>query len=475
MRGARGIPSTDSGMGILGMRGKEVAVVGLGVSNLPVARLLLKEGASVHLFDQRPLEKLDHDVKALIGAGARSHLGPHYLEALSRGIFDALVLTPGMKKGVSQVEVHRRRGALITSEIDLFLRLTRCRTLGVTGSAGKTTTTTLVHQMLDLQGLPVTVGGNIGLPLIEKHSCLEPGSWAVLELSSFQLETCTVSPHIAVLLNLYTDHLDIHPDLRSYWEAKSRIFRFQGPDDYLVLNLDQEEVSGLTSDSAAQIYHFSLHQRPARGVYLQGRDIMWSSGQGVSRLGSAGDLGLRGRHNVANFLAAALAGLLAGVSAEKVMEVARSFTGIPHRLEEVRELEGVVYVNDSIATTPDRTRAALESFQGPVVLIAGGYDKGLCYKSLGTDIATRAKALVLLGDTADCIQEAVREAGGDLSIVQVASLQEAVVRARSLARPGDVVLMSPASASFDMFRSYVHRGDVFRQLVMELAPAGVSS
>lgn len=452
-----------------------MAVVGLGVSNLPVARLMMAGGARVHLFDQRPAEDLDSSISGLLEAGAEACLGPDYLEGLARGSFDVLVLTPGLKKDITAVEVHRQRGSEITSEMDLFLRLNSCRTLGITGSAGKTTTTTLVGEILQLSGSRVMKGGNIGTPMIQVASQLPPEVWAVLEMSSFQLETCTSSPHVAVLLNLYRDHLDVHADRRAYWAAKKRIMRFQEASDFLVLNQDQPEVSALAAEASAEVCFFSTSGLPCRGVGLEAGHIVWVDGRKRQLVGPVSEIKLRGRHNQANFLAATAASILAGASPDHIMEVGRTFSGVPHRLEEIRRLDGVLYVNDSIATTPERARAALAAYSRPVVMIAGGYDKGLSYGQLGEDIARRAKALVLMGDTAETIRQSVAGAGGTLPMTDVSSMEEAVSRARRQAEPGDVILMSPACASFDMFRSYVHRGDVFRQIVLNLAPAEMSS
>ncbi len=463
--------SSDEGVGVGSLDGRRVAVVGLGVSNVAVVRWLAERGALVTAFDMRDAPQLAPQLREVGHLLQDCHCGGRYLDRLAEGTFSALVLTPGLDKRVDAVELHRRRGALITSETDLFFRSCSCRTAGVTGSAGKTTTTTLLHRMLE-SGLDqrVHLGGNIGIPLVERATSMAPDDWAVLELSSFQLETCSVAPHVAVLLNIYSDHLDVHRDATAYAEAKARIIRLQRADDLHILNYDQPEVRALGAESEGSTWYFSLCAVPPRGIFVERGRVRWTDGLAVSDVGSVCDLRVRGRHNLANFMAAAAAALLIGVKAATIMEVARDFTGIEHRLEVVAEVDGVLYVNDSIATTPERALAALDSFDQPLIVIAGGSDKGLALDEFARHLARRARGVVLLGAMADPIERAMRQVQpGPDSVIRVDSLAAAIAAARGLAEAGEVVLLSPACASFDMFDSYVQRGDQFRSLVLQLA------
>ena len=478
--------------------GRPVAVVGLGRSNRALVRYLLARGARIVGCDRKELEELGPEVAALARAGVELHLGQDYLRVLAERPFDTVFLTPGMKKDLPEIRAARAAGARIRGEIDLFLERCRAMVIGVTGSAGKTTTTSLIGEGLrraaaaggELAGRPVYVGGNIGRPLIEEVEAIPPEARVVLELSSFQLELVHRAPRIAVVLNLRPNHLDVHGSMEAYAAAKARIVELQGPDDWAVLNGDDPFTAGLAERAPGRVAVFArdgevaraLAERvaarrggPVRAAYLVGEELAVWDGRAERRVLDGRAMRLRGRHNRLNALAAILAGWLAGAEPASMAAAAAAFPGVEHRLEFVREVDGVRYYNDSIATAPDRTLAALDAFAEPVVLIAGGYDKGIPFDPLGPALCRRARGLVLIGQTAGAIERVVREAaareGRGPEVRRAGTLAEAVAEARRLARPGDVVLLSPACASYDMFRDYAERGRLFKELVRAL-PAG---
>ncbi|ADU50477.1 UDP-N-acetylmuramoylalanine/D-glutamate ligase [Thermaerobacter marianensis DSM 12885] len=472
-----------------------VAVVGLGRSNRALVRYLLARGVPVVGCDRQPPDQADPEIRALREAGVELHLGPDYLRVLRERPFATVFLTPGMKKDLPEIRAARAAGAQIRGEIDLFLERCRAKVIGVTGSAGKTTTTSLIGEGLrratapggPLEGRPVYVGGNIGRPLIEEVDRIPPEALVVLELSSFQLELCHRAPQVAVYLNLRPNHLDVHGSMEAYAAAKSRIVALQAAEGWAVLNGDDPAPAGLAPRAPGRVAIFAASARvarqlaeqeagrrggPVRAAYLAGEHLAVWDGQEERCVLDGRAMVLRGAHNRLNALAAILAGWVAGAPPEAMAEAAAAFRGVEHRLELVREVDGVRYYNDSIATAPDRTLAALEAFTEPVVLIAGGYDKGIPFDPLGPAVCRRARAVVLLGKTAGAIQRVIEEAAareGRRPVVRrVGSLEEAVAEARRLARPGDVVLLSPACASYDMFRDYVERGQRFKELVRAL-------
>lgn len=492
------------------LEGKKVAVVGLGVSNLALVRFLLRQRARVTILDRKTAEELAGPLEQVRRAvasagvsgggtrgaacppppgeaepvpGVRTVLGPGYLDALGEG-FDVIFLTPGMPKHLPQVEEARRRGAVVSGEIPLFLELCPAPVVGITGSAGKTTTTTLVARMLEASGYRVYLGGNIGVPLIDRVHEIPPDARVVLELSSFQLELTGRSPHVGVLLNLLPDHMDVHSSWEEYVAAKRRVFLFQGQGDYAVLNGEDEAVAALARDAPGQVLYFGERGPFPQGAWVEGSGgsrelVIRLPGDRVRPVAPVHSLRLVGSHNLRNALAAVTAAGLMGAAREAMAQVLGSFAGVPHRLERVAEVGGVLYVNDSIATTPDRTRAALAALPGPVILIAGGYDKKLDFRDLARAMPGRVRHLILMGATAARIRAAVEEVSAESEVPgpqvhQVADMAEAVELARSLARPGDTVLLSPACASFDMFRNYEERGALFTELVLRLAGEGAS-
>ncbi len=440
------------------LRGKSIAVLGLGVSNRPLVRLLLEFGCQVIGCDRTPREKLDAEVLELEKLGCRLSLGEGYLDRLQA---DVVFRTPGMHPGNPALEALRQAGAAVTSEMEVFFSVCPCQLIAVTGSDGKTTTTTLISEMLKAAGKTVWLGGNIGTPLLPLCRRMQETDYAVVELSSFQLMDMTRSPHIAVVTNLAPNHLDVHKDMREYVDAKKNIFRFQGASDVLVLNAD----NAITAEFAGngRTLFFSRQGR-ANGawiengtIFIQGRPVL-----------NTGDILIPGVHNIENYMAAILAvqGL---VEDETVRQVAKSFGGVEHRIELVRVKDGVRYYNDSIASSPSRTIAGLRSFSEKVILIAGGYDKHIPYDVLGPEICAHVKTLVLGGATGPQIRRATEQCGGQQpQILECENFEAAVRTAAALAQPGDVVLMSPASAAFDQFKNFMVRGNFYKQLIKEM-------
>ena len=440
------------------LRGKKIAVLGLGVSNRPLVQLLLEYGCDVTGCDRVTREKLDEPVLALERAGCHLRLGEDYLAGLQA---DVVFRTPGMHPGNPAICRLREQGAEITSEMDVFFRVAPCHLIAVTGSDGKTTTTTLIAEMLKAAGKTVWLGGNIGTPLLPLCRRMQAEDYAVVELSSFQLMDMTRSPQRAVVTNLAPNHLDVHKDMEEYVQAKKNIFRFQKPGDLLVLNADNAITAGF---SGAGETHFFSRKAPTNCVWQEG-DWIVRRGQ---RVLNVQDILLPGVHNIENYMAA-MAAVEGLVSDECICSVAKNFGGVEHRIELVRIKDGVKFYNDSIASSPSRTIAGLRSFSQKVILIAGGYDKHIPYDVLGPEICAHVSRLFLCGATAGKIRACVEaQPGQKPEMVDCGDFDSAVQAAARAAQPGDIVLMSPASASFDQFKNFMERGDRFKQLVKEL-------
>ena len=446
------------------LRGKRTAVLGIGVSNRPLIRLLLQYGISVTACDKTLREDLDPEVLELEQAGAVLHVGPDYLENLTA---DVVFRTPGMHPNIPALQKLREQGAVVTSEMEAFFSVCPWPIVAVTGSDGKTTTTTLIAEILRHAGRTVWIGGNIGQPLLPLADQMAPDHLAVVELSSFQLMNMTQSPHIAVVTNLAPNHLDIHKDMEEYVRAKKNIYLHQGKDDLLVLNLDNDITASFAQKAPGKISWFSRNTVPSCGAWLEGDTVYYEGKAVMTRSGIL----LPGMHNVENYMAA-LCATREYASLEDVAAVAASFGGVEHRIELVRTLDGVRYYNDSIASSPSRTIAGLHSFDQKVILIAGGYDKHIPFDVLGPEITSHVKRLILCGHTAEKIREAVlrspeyREGAPEIRLVS--SLEEAVQDAHAYAAPGDVVTLSPACAAFDQFKNFMVRGQVYKDLVRAL-------
>lgn len=442
------------------IRGKRVTVCGIGINNTPVIRQFLEAGAQVTACDRRTREQLGEVAEELTAAGAILRLGEDYLQDLEG---DLILRTPGMKPYLPEFEAARAKGITVTSEMELFFSLCPAPIYAVTGSDGKTTTTTIIARLLERSGKKVWLGGNIGRALLPFIAEVKPEDVVVAELSSFQLTNMTQSPHVAVVTNLAPNHLDWHTDMQEYIDAKRNLVSHQKPGDRAVLNLDnpvtREFAEGLCSD----LRFFSRLQRVQNGADL--RDgILCAVEKGVpTPVVAAKDIRIPGLHNVENYLAA-IAAVWGQAEPESIAAFAGEFGGVEHRCEWVRTLDGVRWYNDSIGSSPSRTVAGLKSFDRKVILIAGGYDKHVPYEPLGEAAPDTVKGAVLIGATADKIQAAIRQFS-DLPIRRAADMAQAVAAAREMARPGDIVFFSPASASFDMYKNFEERGRHFKRLV----------
>ena len=447
------------------LRNKTVAVLGIGVSNTPLVRLLLDHGIRVTACDKRTREELGALADELEGAGCALRLGPDYLEGLHE---DVIFRTPGLRPDMPQIAAAVANGSVLTSEMEAFFQVCPCPIIAVTGSDGKTTTTTLIAELLKAAGNTVWLGGNIGHPLLCDAEGMQPHDYAVLELSSFQLMTMDRSPHIAVVTNLAPNHLDIHRDMAEYVAAKENIFRHQTAGDIAVFNADNAITAEQSTRAAGRSRRFSRQSPLSDGVFLRGDDIVCRGPEGERIIMQTSDIRIPGVHNVENYMAA-IAAVDGLVPDAVIRDFARSFGGVEHRIELVRTLHGVRYYNDSIASSPSRTIAGLRSFKEKVILIAGGYDKHIPFDVLGPEVTAHVKLLVLCGATAGKIRAAVETAPdyrpGHPEIIEVTPFRAAVEAARDRAVPGDVVTLSPACAAFDQFKNFAERGKVFKEIV----------
>ena len=452
------------------LKGKQVAVVGMGVSNLPLIRLLLCNGIPVTACDRNTREQFDDPavLTQLESMGATLKLGDGYLDDLSQ---DVIFRSPGIRPDIPAFEAAKARGSSITSEMEVFFHVCPCKMIGVTGSDGKTTTTTIIAKLLEAAGYRVHLGGNIGRPLLPDIADIRPEDVAVLELSSFQLMTLDTSPDIAVVTNLAPNHLDIHRDMEEYVAAKKNLFLHQRGNQKVVLNRDNEITLSFAEQAPGQVVLFSRQNPLEEGVVLEhGTICVKKSGETRAVLPTE-DILIPGVHNVENYQAAI--GAVDGLVPDGIIRsFAADFGGVEHRIELVRERNGVKFYNDSIASSPSRTIAGLRSFSQKVILIAGGYDKHIPYDVLGPDLVEHVKAMVLTGATAPKIRAAAENAPGydpaQLPIYEVEAFDGAVRRAAELAEQGDIVILSPASASFDKFKNFMVRGDTFKQIVRDL-------
>ena len=451
------------------IRNRRVAVIGIGVSNTPLVELLCAAGISVTACDRKERAQLGALADRLEAAGTALSLGEHYLDDLSA---DIIFRTPGMRPDIPALDAARKRGSIITSEMEVFFRLCPCRIIGITGSDGKTTTTTLIAELLRAAGFRVFVGGNIGHPLLCDLPQMQESDIAVVELSSFQLMEMPYSPQLSVMTNLAPNHLDVHRDMEEYVAAKENIFAHQQKGDTAIFNYDNEITRKLSGKAAGSVKYFSLTQSVLNGVYLSDGAIYAAEDGIARRIMDAADIRLPGLHNVDNYMAA-IAAVGDLVPDDVIVRVARSFCGVPHRIEFVREVRGVRYYNDSIASSPSRAIAALHSFDEKIIMIAGGYDKHIPFDALGDEIAQNVRLLILCGATANAIRRAVEAAPhyaeGAPGIMDAASLSDAVTLAAQHAKAGENVVLSPACASFDQFRNFEERGEAFKSLVAALS------
>ena len=450
------------------IKDKRIAVIGVGVSNTPLINLLLSCGCNVTVCDKRSLSEMGMEALDLINRGAKLKLGEDYLEGLDH---DIIFRTPGLMPFDPHLEAAKARGSLITSEMEVFFALCPCKTIAVTGSDGKTTTTTIISELLKAAGYRVHLGGNIGHPLLCEIPETVADDIAVLELSSFQLHSMYCKPNVAVVTNISPNHLDKHKDYQDYIDAKRAEFEHQNEDDKLILNFDDEHSAYYAHFAHAPVSYFSDKNRVDRGVICENGVILRVNGTEQQEIMDAEEIKLPGEHNLLNYLAAfaAVEGL---VSNEICRQVAMTFAGVEHRLEQVRVLNGVTYINDSIGTSPTRTSAGLHALKVKPIVIAGGYDKHIPFDGLGDELCRFAKRVFLTGDTAESIHKAIVNspyyAESGLEVHRIDDFKEAVLAASASAEPGDIVLLSPACAAFDRFKNFAERGKYFKEIVMEL-------
>ena len=454
------------------IQGKKVAFIGAGVSHKRCIEQFVELGAQVTLCDQKKsLEDFGAYADTLRRLHVRLSLGEHYTDGFAGQ--DIIMRTPGYEYYKPELQAALQAGTKVTSEVELFFELCPCEIVAVTGSDGKTTTTTLISKMFEAAGRKVFLGGNIGAALLPQLADVTPEAVAVVELSSFQLISMRVSPKVAVVTNVTPNHLDHHKDMQEYIDAKRNILLWQVPPCRAVLGFENEISRGMQKDcKGEQVWFTRLHETD-KGAFLRESDdtLCYAENGVVTPILPRAEVKLRGLHNVENLLAA-IAAVWGRVPVEAMRQVGSTFTGVEHRIEPVRTLDGVTYYNDSIASSPTRTIAGLRSFNQKIILIAGGYDKKIPYGPLAPEILAHVKTLVLMGATGPRIEAAVRGCAGfdesALTILHADSMQHAVELARGTARPGDVVSLSPASASFDLYPNFEVRGRDYKNIVNNL-------
>jgi len=448
------------------LKNKRVLVVGLGKSGMSAALFLRDRGARVTVSDTRSAAALAKEIPALMDAGIMVESGGHGLLTFRRQ--DLIVVSPGVPLETPEVAQAQALGLLVIGELELASRFLVGEVVAVTGSNGKTTTTTLLGKIFADAGLPTLVGGNIGLPVIELVAECQAETWNVLEVSSFQLETVVeFRPHVALVLNITPDHLDRHKTFARYVAAKAKITEQQGPEDFLVLNAEDKECQMIAAKTRAQIFWFSNVRRIKQGTFVHGESIFFLAKEGGTSepVMPVSEIQLAGAHNVENVLAAVCAAKLAGVKSESIRASVAAFRAVEHRLELVRTLGGVAYYNDSKATNVDATLKAVASFPQGVHLILGGKDKDSDYTLLAPLLRERVQVVYTIGSAAEKIEH---QLVGVVKIERVETLERAVRTAAAAAHAGDVVLLAPACSSFDQFQNYEQRGRVFRELVQAL-------
>ena len=448
------------------VRGKTVAFIGIGTSNLPLIRQFAEKGAKVVACDRKDFDALGENAIKAQEYGAELVLGEDYLSNIQA---DIVFRSPGTPFYKEELVNLRENGTVLTSEMEVFFDLCPCKVIAVTGSDGKTTTTTIISELLKAAGKTVHLGGNIGKPLLPEIESVNADDWAVVELSSFQLISMRKSPDIAVVTNLAPNHLDIHKDMQEYIDSKKNIVLHQNAFSKAVLNLDNDIANSFSDSVRGQLAKFTVKEKPFNGAYLDGTKICYSDYGNVTEIMDYRDIKIPGMHNVENYLAA-ISAVWGIVDVPVIVSVAKTFGGVAHRAEFVREVHGVKYYNDSIASSPTRTAlGTLSLYDEKIIIIAGGYDKHIPYEPLGPVINNKVKVLILLGDTAPKIEAAVKEADNynaeAITIINVTDMEEAVTAAAKYAKAGDIVSLSPASASFGLYRNFEERGNHFKSIV----------
>ena len=449
---------------------RKVAIIGLGVSNIPLLDYLYEKKANVTVFDDRNIEKISKDiVDKITNYNFKFSFGKNSLEKL-RG-FDIIFRSPSCLPTRPELEQEASRGAIVTSEVELLMKMCPSKIIGITGSDGKTTTTSLIYAILKEAGFKVFLGGNIGTPLFTRLSEMTPEDYVVLELSSFQLMGMEVSPDIAVITNITPNHLNIHKDYEEYIEAKKNIFKYQNEKGIAVLNFDNEITRNCAKEVKGKVVFFSSKEKLDNGFIVDENIIKKCEDKVRTHIIDTKDVILRGNHNYQN-IATALAATDTLVDETVAVKAIKQFKPVEHRIEFVRELDNVKWYNDSASSSPSRTLSGLNAFDEDIVLIAGGYDKNLDYTPLAKTLVKKVKTLILIGQTAGKIFEAVKKElekeNKKLDIYMCDSLEKTIEIAKKSAKSGQVVLFSPASASFDMFKDFADRGNKFKDLVNKL-------
>lgn len=452
------------------LKNRKVAIIGLGVSNIPLIDYLHNLQAKVTVFDDRNIENIPKDILDKITKYAfEFSFGENALSKLVG--FDIIFRSPSCMPTKKELVEEAKRGAIVTSEIEMLMEMAPCKVIGITGSDGKTTTTSLIYAIVKEAGYNAYLGGNIGTPLFTKLENIQPEDIIVLELSSFQLMNMNISPDIAVITNVTPNHLNIHSSYEEYIDAKKNIFRNQNEDGIVVLNYDNEITRNCKNEANGKVVLFSSKEKLDNGIIVDVDVIKECEDRLRKHIVNTSDVKLRGMHNYEN-IAAAIAATKSLADTEIQIKAIKEFNGVEHRLEFIRELNGVKWYNDSIGTSPTRTIAGLNSFSEEIILIAGGYDKHLDYEPIAKPIVDNVKGLILIGGTAEKIYNAVekelQKQGKNLDIYMCNEFKQTVQIANKIAKPGQIVLFSPASASFDLFKNFAERGEKFKELVKTL-------
>lgn len=452
------------------IRFRKVAIVGLGVSNLPLMEYLYEKKANVTVFDERDIDSISKDIMDKITTyGFGFHFGEDALKNLKG--FNVIFRSPSCLPTRKELVDEANNGAIVTTEVELLMKMCPCKIVGVTGSDGKTTTTSLINAILKKAGYNTFLGGNIGTPLFTKLSDMKPEDILVLELSSFQLMGMEISPDIAVITNITPNHLNIHKDYEEYIEAKKNIFKYQDEKGVLVLNYDNEITRNCEKEANGKVIFFSSKNKLDNG-YIVDEDVIKECEDKIRKhILNVEDVILRGNHNYQN-IATAIAATSSLVDIDTIVEAVKEFKPVEHRIEFIRELDGVKWYNDSASSSPSRTLSGINAFKEDIILIAGGYDKNLDYTPLAKPIIKKVKSLILIGQTSgkifDVVKLELEKENKELDIHMCETLEETVNLAKKVVKPGQVVLFSPASASFDMFKNFADRGNQFKELVKKI-------
>ena len=452
------------------LKNRKVAVIGLGVSNLPLLDYLHEKGSIVTVFDDRNTEKISKEAIEKVNIYEfETSVGEYNLDKLVG--FDLIFRSPSCMPTKKELVEEEKRGAIVTSEIEMLMEMAPCKVIGVTGSDGKTTTTSLIYEIVKNAGYNTHLGGNIGIPLFTKLKDIESEDVIVLELSSFQLMNMNISADISVITNITPNHLNIHASYEEYIDAKKNIFKNQKEDGIVVLNYDNELTRNCRLEANGKVIYFSSKEKLENGIIVDNDVIKECEDRLRKHIINTKDIHLRGMHNYEN-VAAAIAATKSFIDIDTIVDAIKKFKGVEHRIEFIRELDGVKWYNDSIGTSPTRTIAGLNSFSEDIILIAGGYDKHLDYEPIAKPIVDNVKGLILIGQTSEKIYEAVtkelEKENKELDIYQCNEFPQIVEVARKIAKTGQVVLFSPASASFDLFENFAQRGNKFKELVNDL-------